>query len=170
MSRRQIVVMGVSASGKSTVAGSLARELGWPFAEGDDFHPEANVHKMASGSPLTDEDRLPWLRSIRAWMTAQATEGHGSVVSCSALKRDYRAVLSEGPGQVTFVFLAIGQDALEARLAERTGHFMPASLLESQLQTLEVPGDDEDAIAVDADQPASEIVADILSRLSPESP
>ena len=170
MSRRQIIVMGVSGSGKSTVAEMLARELGWSFAEGDDFHSEENVRKMAAGSPLTDEDRLPWLRSIRDWMAGQATDGHDSVVACSALKRAYRDVLREGSDRVTFVFLAISQEALEARLAERAGHFMPATLLESQRRTLEPPGDDEDAIAVDADQPAPEIAAEILRRLSLQEP
>lgn len=165
MSRQQIVVMGVSGSGKSTIAGMLGRALGWSFAEGDDFHPAANVRKMAEGHPLTDEDRRPWLQAIRDWMTAEALAGRDSVISCSALKREYRDVLRQGPGRLTFVLLAVDRDVLKSRLERRPQHFMPATLLESQLRTLEPLGEDESGVSVDASRSADEIVAEIQRRL-----
>lgn len=154
--------MGVSGSGKSTLAAALADHLGRPFLEGDDVHPESNVAKMAAGTPLTDADRLPWLRRIRAWMDAQASAGRGGVVSCSALRRSYRAVLAGCPdlatgqadgagqaqaasqrqgtcqgGDVVFLELDVPADVLRQRMTQRQGHFMPPSLLASQLATLE---------------------------------
>jgi gluconokinase len=165
VSQQQIVVMGVSGSGKSTTGERLARALGWSFAEGDDFHPEENVRKMAEGRALTDEDRWPWLLAIRAWMTREDLAGRDSVVSCSALRRAYRDVLRQGPSRVTFAYLEVSEEALRARLAGRTGHFMPESLLDSQLNTLEVPGEDEGAVVVNGNQTPAEIVADILSAL-----
>ncbi len=165
MNPLQIVVMGVSGSGKSTIAGMLADALGWPFAEGDDFHPEANVRKMSDGRPLTDEDRRPWLLAIRAWMTRQEMSGREGVVSCSALKRGYRDMLRQGPGRVTFVLLDVSRAALEVRVAHRPEHFMPATLLDSQLRTLERLEPDEHGITVDGDLAPAEIVADILREL-----
>jgi len=139
--------MGVSGSGKSTVGGVLAGRLGWPLAEGDDFHPPENVAKMAAGHPLDDNDRGPWLARIREWMDAQESEGRSGIVTCSALKRRYRDVLRDG--EVTFVYLHGTREQLLARLTARQGHFMPASLLDSQLADLEPPDPDERAIRVD---------------------
>ena len=139
--------MGVSGCGKSTIAGVLAGRLGWPFAEGDDFHPAENVAKMAAGHPLDDNDRGPWLARIREWMDAQESEGRSGIVTCSALKRRYRDVLRDG--EVTFVYLHGTREQLLARLTARQGHFMPASLLDSQLADLEPPDPDERAIRVD---------------------
>lgn len=132
-----VVVMGVSGVGKTTVAEGLAGRLGWEFAEGDDFHSEANVAKMRAGTPLTDEDRWPWLRAIRDWMAERLTAGESAVVTSSALRVAYRDVLREaGPG-VRFLHLVADEALVEERMREREGHFMPTSLLESQLDTLE---------------------------------
>lgn len=141
------VVMGVSGSGKSTVAASLAERLGWDVAEGDDFHPETNVVKMAAGQPLTDADRWPWLASLATWIDAHVGAGRGGVVSCSALKRAYRDRLRGE--HVTFVYLRGDRATIAERLAGREDHFMPATLLESQFATLEPPTRDEQFIDVD---------------------
>ncbi len=142
-----LVVMGVSGSGKSTFAAQLAARLGWDLVEGDDLHPAANVAKMAAGVPLTDEDRAPWLAAIAGWIDAEAEASRSGVITCSALKRAYRDALRRP--EVRFVYLEVGRAELERRLAARRGHYMPASLLDSQLEALEPPGDDEDAITVD---------------------
>ncbi len=142
-----LVVMGVAGCGKSTIAGILAGRLGWPLAEGDDFHPAENVAKMAAGHPLDDADRAPWLARIREWMAAQEAAGMSAIVTCSALKRRYRDVLRDG--EVTFVYLHGTREQLLARLTARQGHFMPASLLDSQLADLEAPEPDERAIQID---------------------
>jgi len=146
-----VVIMGVAGSGKTTLAVELTRRLGWPYAEADDFHPPANVAKMAAGVPLTDEDRWPWLEAIRDWLTAQARAGRSTVVTCSALRLAYRDVLRQAEGRVRFVHLTADPALLSARLARRSGHFMPATLLASQLATLEslVPGEDGVVIVVD---------------------
>jgi len=146
-----VVVMGVAGSGKTTLAVELTRRLGWPYAEADDFHPRGNVAKMAAGVPLTDEDRWPWLEAIRDWLTAQARAGRSTVVTCSALRLAYRDVLRQAAGRVRFVHLTADPALLSARLARRSGHFMPATLLVSQLATLEslVPGEDGVVIVVD---------------------
>lgn len=143
-----LVVMGVSGAGKSTVATRLARDLGWDFAEGDDLHPAANVAKMAAGEPLTDADRMPWLARIADWIDAEIAAGRHGVITCSALKRSYRDVLRRP--EVLFVYLAVNRAELERRLAGRRGHYMPASLLDSQLDALEPPADGEAALTVDA--------------------
>jgi gluconokinase len=146
-----VVMMGVSGSGKSSVGMALARRMGWPFAEGDDLHPTANRAKMAAGIPLTDEDRAPWLDRIADWVHAQA--GAGGVVSCSALRRAYRDRLRQADPDLRFVLIDPGRAELERRLGQRKGHFMPASLLDSQLATLERPGADEAALTLaDPDQ------------------
>ena len=142
-----LVVKGDSGCGKSTIAGVQAGRLGWPLAEGDDFHPAANVAKMAAGHPLDDADRAPWLARIRQWMDAQEAEGRSGIVTCSALKRRYRDVLRDG--EVVFVYLHGTREQLLARLTARQGHFMPASLLDSQLADLEPPEPDERAIQID---------------------
>ncbi|MBS1674064.1 MAG: gluconokinase [Actinobacteria bacterium] len=156
-----LVVMGVSGSGKSTLAGVLSGRLGWDLKEGDDLHPAANVHKMESGIPLTDDDRWPWLERIRSWIAAELEAGRPGVVTCSALKRSYRDVLAM-PG-VRFVHLAGTRGELAERLGRRLGHFMPASLLDSQLETLEPLGEDEDGIVVDAALPVQEAADEVVA-------
>jgi gluconokinase/shikimate kinase len=141
-----LVLMGVSGCGKSTVAGVLAGRLGWPLAEGDDLHPPANVAKMAAGHPLTDTDRAPWLALVRRWIDERDAAGQSGLVTCSALKRSYRDALRTD--SVVFVYLHGTREQLLARLTGRHGHFMPASLLDSQLATLEPPGADERALQI----------------------
>lgn len=146
MSVQVLVVMGVSGTGKTTLAQNLSRTLGWPMAEGDDLHSDANRAKMAAGIPLTDADRWPWLRRIRAWIDSRLESGEPGVITCSALKRSYRDVL-RAPG-VVFVHLDGDRAVLADRLGRRRGHYMPPSLLDSQLATLEPLGPDEDGIVV----------------------
>jgi gluconokinase len=160
-----LVVMGVSGSGKSTIARLLADRLGWEFAEADEFHPPANITKMTAGTPLTDEDRWPWLRSIAAWMTERAEAGADVVVTCSALRRVYRDVLREAGSDVRFVHVAGSKELIAGRMASRSGHFMPPSLLESQIATLEPLEDDEDGVVVDLADPPERIVEEALTRL-----
>jgi carbohydrate kinase (thermoresistant glucokinase family) len=159
--------MGVAGSGKSSVGPIVATELGWPYQEGDLLHPPANVAKMAAGTPLTDEDRRPWLARVRDWI---ATHPDG-VITCSALKRSYRDALRDE--HVLFVHLAVTREQLLRRLTARTGHFMPASLLDSQLADLEPPGPDEPAVTVNAevapDEAAARIVTAIQNRGAEDS-
>ncbi|WFR68761.1 gluconokinase [Curtobacterium flaccumfaciens] len=155
--------MGVSGSGKSTVAASVAEQLGWDFAEGDAMHPQANVDKMHAGTPLTDEDRWPWLDVVATWIRSHLDAGTPGVVTCSALKRSYRDVL-RAPG-VVFVHVAGTGDLIETRMSQRSGHFMPTSLLASQLATLEPPQDDEVHITVAADRTPEEESAEVVERL-----
>lgn len=160
---RILVVMGVSGSGKSTLAGLLAGRLGWPLQEGDDLHPAENVAKMEAGIPLTDEDRWPWLRLIRDWIADRIAAGESAIVTCSALRRSYREILAL-PG-VEFVHLAGTRHDLAERLGRRLGHFMPASLLDSQLETLEPLGSDEPGFVVDSALPVQEAVQQVLDWL-----
>ena len=143
MERRHVVVMGVSGCGKSSTARAVARRLGLPFLEADDLHPAQSVAKMAGGTPLTDEDRWPWLERVRRWMDERAADGEQAVVACSALRRAYRNVLRGGGDDVLFIELDVPRAELERRLAGRRRHFMPASLLDSQLEMLEPLGADE---------------------------
>jgi len=159
-----LVIMGVSGSGKSTVAGPLAARLGWTFQEGDALHPPANIAKMKAGTPLTDADRAPWLAAIAAWIDHQAAEGQPGIVTCSALKRAYRDVLAAGREQVLFVYLCGSQALIAARMAARKGHFMPPALLDSQFAALEPPEPDEHAIVIDIDQPVEAQVEAIARR------
>ena len=160
-----LVVMGVSGSGKSTIADRLAARLGWRYEDADKFHPPANVAKMSAGQPLTDEDRWPWLQAIADEIDRLAASGQRAVVACSALKRSYRDILVHGRGDVRIVFLNGTQDLIASRLAARKGHFMPPGLLASQFKTLEPPLPDERPISVSIDAPVEAIVDDIVSQL-----
>lgn len=150
-----VVVMGVSGSGKTTVGRALAARLGVPYAEADDFHPAANIDKMSAGVALTDEDRRPWLRAIAAWIGEQAA---GGVVTCSALRRSYRDLLRSAAARVWFLHLDGERALIAARIAARTGHFMPPALLDSQFADLEPLDPDEPGLAVDVAEPPEEIV------------
>ncbi len=163
VSRPVLVLMGVSGCGKSTVAGVLAGRLGWDLAEGDDMHPRANVDKMAAGHPLEDADRWPWLARVAAWIAEHTAAGRPGIVTCSALKRSYRDVL-RGDG-VVFVYLAGTRQQIADRLAVRHGHFMPATLLDSQFADLEPPGADESSITVDIGGAPDGEAAEIVRRL-----
>lgn len=162
---QHLVIMGVAGCGKTTVARLLADRLGWPQAEADDFHPVPNIAKMSAGIPLTDEDRWPWLRTIRDWTTAQDTAGNNTVVTCSALKRAYRDVLREAQGRVRFVHLEGSIDLIGARIGERAGHFMPTALLPSQFEILEPLAADEDGVTVPVAATPEAVVDDVLDRL-----
>lgn len=157
-----LVVMGVAGSGKTTVAELLARQFGWQEAEADNFHSEANVAKMHDGIPLTDEDREPWLVTLRDWINSRP----GSVVlTCSALKRSYRDVLRTSDADVKFLHLDGDAALIKERMGGRRGHFMPMSLLDSQLATLEPLQPGEPGIAIDIDQPPEQIVAEAVNKL-----
>ncbi|MDI9914050.1 gluconokinase [Rhodococcus sp. IEGM 1379] len=158
-----LVVMGVSGSGKSTVGGMIAGAMGWDLQEGDDLHPQANIEKMAAGHPLGDEDRWPWLDKIARWITERTNAGEPGIVTCSALKRSYRDVLRGG--NVVFVHLAGSRDQIGQRLTARLDHYMPPSLLDSQISTLEPIDPDEQAIIVDVGGSPAAIVEEILRRL-----
>lgn len=159
-----LVVMGVSGTGKSTVARLLAGHLGWPMEEGDDLHPEANVEKMEQGIPLTDDDRWPWLHRVAGWIDEQGRRGEPGIITCSALKRSYRDRLRRP--NVVFVHLAGSREAISRLLSVRSGHFMPLSLLDSQLDTLETPGPDEHVITVELGGTPEEEVAVVLEGLA----
>ena len=163
-----IVVMGVSGSGKSTVAATLVDRLGWEFAEGDDFHPPANVDKMRAGVPLDDDDRWPWLRSLAAWIGEHEKAGRNVVVTCSALKRSYRALLCDGHPSVWFAHVTADPDLIRERMEHRTGHYMPASLLDSQLSTLEPLGDDEPGARISGAGSPPSVVTELLAALDAE--
>ncbi|MCC6717090.1 MAG: gluconokinase [Acetobacteraceae bacterium] len=158
--------MGVSGSGKTTIAKGLAAALGWRFQEGDALHPPENVAKMAAGTPLTDDDRAPWLAAIAEVIDAWRTAGASGIVTCSALKRAYRRVLVGDRPDVRLVHLVGDKALIAARMAARRGHFMPPALLDSQFATLEPPGPDENPIVVDISPAPEEIVAAILARIS----
>ena len=159
------VVMGVSGSGKSTVATLLAAKLGWPFQEGDALHPPENVRKMSGGTPLTDADRIPWLRRIAQKIDEWRARGESGIVTCSALKRSYRDIIIGDRPEVTLVYLKGSQDLIHRRLAARHDHFMPPTLLASQFSSLEEPSPDENPITVDIAGRPEEIVDEIACRL-----
>ena len=160
-----VVVTGVAGSGKTTVGAMLAGTLGWTYAEADGFHPPANLAKMAAGHPLDDEDRWPWLRAIGAWIDARRVAREAAVVSCSGLKRAYRDRLSEGRPEVRMVFLDGSRDLIERRLRARRGHFMKASMLDSQFDDLEPPEPDEDVLTVPVHGTPAEVVDRIVAGL-----
>jgi gluconokinase len=146
-----IVVMGVSGCGKSTIGALVAERLGWPFEDGDGFHPPQNVERMRAGTPLTDDDRWPWLAAIAARIETARAAGTGVVIACSALKRAYRDQLRDGHADIRFLHLTGEPGLIMARQAARTGHYMPASLIASQFATLEPPETEADVIDLDVD-------------------
>jgi gluconokinase len=161
-----IVVMGVSGAGKSTVGKIVAAQLGCPFRDADSFHPQANIEKMSRGEPLTDEDRWPWLNAIAAWIAEHRAAGTTCVVTCSALKRAYRDIVTnKQSADVRLVYLNGDFDLIEARLKARTGHFMPTGLLRSQFAALEEPAVEERAITVSIDATPEEIAGEVVKEL-----
>ena len=165
MTQTHLVVMGVAGCGKSTVAKALQERLGWIVAEGDDYHPASNIAKMSSGIPLSDEDRWPWLDTIAAWTAEQDRAGLPTVGTCPALRRVYRDRLRAAPGRTVFVHLTGTPELLTARMSARTDHFMPPTLLPSQLATLEPLQADEEAIVIDIDRSIDEIAEVAISQL-----
>ena len=159
------VVMGVSGSGKTTVAEGLARREGWRLVEGDSFHPPANVAKMQSGTPLNDEDRWPWLQAIAREIDAIRARGELAVVASSALRRAYRDILIGDRPDVVLVYLKGSKDLIARRMRARKGHFMPPTLLDSQFATLEEPGAAEHPIVVSIEPPPDEIVDEVVRQL-----
>jgi len=159
-----LIAMGVSGAGKTKIGEMLAERLHCGFTDGDAFHSAANKEKMHHGIPLTDEDRWPWLKTIRAAIEEKQRAGETAVFTCSSLKRSYRDILRDGDQDVCFVYLKGSRDVLAERLGHRTGHFFDPSLLQSQLDTLEEPGDDE-AITVSIDLTPEEIVDDVLKQV-----
>ncbi|MCM0678849.1 gluconokinase [Micromonospora phytophila] len=155
---RHVVVMGVSGAGKTTVARGISAGTGLTFAEADEFHSPANVARMRAGEPLDDAARMPWLRDLAGWMAARAAEGVSTVLACSALRRSYRDLLRQGAPGVEFVHLDGSAEVIRDRMALRAGHYMPASLLESQLATLEQPDPDESVLVLDVSLTPDELV------------
>ena len=164
-----LIVMGVSGSGKSTIADKLAERLRWSYEDGDKFHPASNVAKMSAGHPLTDEDRWPWLQAIADEIDRVCRAGQRAVIACSALKRAYRDILVHGRSDVRIIYLKGTQELIARRLATRKNHFMPPGLLDSQFRTLEPPDTRENPVTVSIDAPVDAIVDDIIRglRLSP---
>jgi carbohydrate kinase (thermoresistant glucokinase family) len=160
-----LVMMGVSGSGKTTVAALLAGRLGWAFEEGDALHPPANVEKMHAGHPLDDADRAPWLARIADWVDARLDAGQCGIITCSALKRRYRALIDRRGHGVLFVFLTGPRETIATRLAARQGHFMPPSLLASQFETLEEPGADEPALRLEVGPPPDVLAQSVVDAL-----
>jgi len=161
-----LVVMGVSGSGKSTVAKELQRLLGWPFQEGDDLHPPANVEKMRSGRPLDDEDRMPWLAAVARWIDGQLAARQPGIITCSDLKRAYRRITIGDRRGVTLVYLKGERKILEQRLKERVHRYMPPALLGSQFDTLEEPGPEEHPLKAAVQGSLDETVLDLLRQLA----
>jgi gluconokinase len=159
-----LVIMGVAGSGKSTILQALGRRLGWPTLDGDDLHPASNVAKMAAGVPLSDADRGPWLDAIAEWIEARDAAGASSIVACSALRRRYRDRFRAAARDLRFVHLVARPEILAARIAGRTGHFMPGALLASQLETLEPLEADERGYTVRATADPASIVEEIVTR------
>lgn len=157
-----VILMGVSGCGKTTVGERLARDLGWRFYDGDDFHPQANIHKMARGIPLNDDDREPWLNILQKLINNHLKEGKPAVVACSALKKMYRDILLRDNGDARLVYLKGDYDLILERMDARMGHYMKSGLLTSQFQTLEEP---QDAISIDISQEPERIVASIKREL-----
>jgi gluconokinase len=161
-----IVIMGVTGAGKSTVGSLLAEKLDRSLVEGDSLHPPANIEKMSHGTPLNDDDRLPWLRAIAARIDVARETRQPIVVTCSALKRSYRAILTDGHDDVGFIYLKGSKDLIAGRLAARKGHFMPPQLLDSQMAALQEPGPDEPSTVIAIDRSPEDIVEAIVERFT----
>jgi len=157
-----VVLMGVSGCGKTSVGTGLSEILGWHFYDGDDYHPQANIHKMSAGIPLTDEDRFPWLDGLHKLIVRDLSEGRSLIVACSALKADYRRILEGGRGDVLFVFLEGSFELIYNRMQERSEHYMKAGMLRSQFDTLEQP---EGALRISIDQPVDKIVEEAAAEI-----
>lgn len=166
---RSLIVMGVSGSGKSTIAEALARRLNWRYEDGDAFHPPANIAKMKAGHPLDDDDRRPWLQAIAAEIDRVGAADGRVIIACSALKRSYRDILVHGRDDVRIIFLDGSRELIAERLKNRKGHFMPPELLDSQFRALEIPQADEPAIAVPIEPPVETIVDAIVAELNKET-
>jgi len=162
-SPRVIVLMGVSGCGKSTTGRYLSRALGWPFRDADTFHPEANIRKMSEGIPLDDEDRMPWLIAIAEWIDGHRSAGTCGIVSCSALKMQYREILIGRRADVGLVYLHGSFALISDRLSRRKGHFMPPELLRSQFAALEVPAQEEFALRIPVRLPPKRVVERIVA-------
>jgi gluconokinase len=160
-----VVIMGVSSSGKTTIAKALAGKLGWHFEDGDDLHPRENVEKMKSGTSLSDADRWPWLERIAARIDGWRARSEAGVVTCSALKRVYRDVIVGDRPDVALVYLKGSPDLIRARMAARKGHFMPLGLLDNQFTVLQEPAADERPVVVDIAASPDQIVAEIVRQL-----
>ena len=166
---RIAVVMGVSGSGKTTIGRAVAARLGWSFEEGDALHPPGNIAKMRAGQPLDDSDRAPWLAAVAARIDEWRSRGENGVITCSALKRSYRKIIIDDRREVRLVYLSGSRELIAARMVQRHDHFMPASLLDSQFETLEPPGLEENAITVSVDAPLDKIVDRLVAELSRSS-
>jgi carbohydrate kinase (thermoresistant glucokinase family) len=163
-----LLLMGVSGSGKSTVALELQRVLGWPFQEGDDLHPAANVEKMRAGHPLDDADRMPWLQAVAKWIDDRLAAGEPGIITCSNLKRAYRQITVGDRHGVTLVYLKGEEQVIHDRIAQRQHRYMPPSLLQSQFDTLEEPGPDEHPLVIVVHGAIAQIVTELLKRLAGE--
>lgn len=163
-----IVMMGVSGSGKSTLAGALAEAEGWDFQEGDALHPAANIARMRAGHPLDDDGRQPWLDRVAAWISSELKQGRNGVVTCSALKRAYRERLRRAGDSVRFVYIRVSRDTLEKRLRHRD-HFMPASLLDSQIDTLQPPVNEADTLIVSGEKPVDESIDELRQWIAQQN-
>jgi gluconokinase len=166
MAPRALVVTGVAGAGKTTLARALAARLGWAFLDADDLHPAANVEKMRAGSPLSDTDRAPWLEAVARWIDVRLEAGEDAVVACSALKRRYRAMLTDGRPSVRIVYLEGAPELVAARMAERRDHYFPTSLIASQFAALEPPTQEEHPIVVDMAPPVNVQVDQVLLAMS----
>jgi gluconokinase len=160
-----MIMMGVSGSGKSTIADKLAARIGWRSVDGDKFHPASNIAKMSAGHPLTDEDRRPWLQAIAAEIDRGCKAGENAVIACSALKRSYREILVHGRDDVRIIYLDGSKQLIGDRLARRKGHFMPPGLLDSQFEALQPPEADENPVTVSIDGAPDELVDHIIQQL-----
>jgi gluconokinase len=157
------LIMGVCGCGKSTLGAALARALGWTFQEGDELHPPANLAKMASGAPLDDDDRAPWLAAVGDWIDTRGRAGEAGVITCSALKRAYRRRLAEGRPPLRLIYLHGEREDIRRRLAARAGHFMPASLLDSQFADLDPPTPEERALWIPIDMDGGQQLQRVLA-------
>jgi carbohydrate kinase (thermoresistant glucokinase family) len=160
-----IVIMGVTASGKTTIGTRASKRFGWRFYDADEFHPPENIAKMSRGEPLTDADREPWLKALHDKMAEEERAGRSAIFACSALKAHYRDILRDGLSTVRFVFLKGDPEVLQARLDHRKGHFMPRTMLPSQIAALEEPGEDE-ALVLDAARPPNDLVDEIADMVN----